>query len=188
MIVGYARTSTTDQAAGLADQQTKLKAAGAERLYVEQASAADGKERPELDKLLGFLRRDDVLVVTRLDRLARSTRDLLDIAHRLEANGVGLKVLDMNGAEIDTRSPTGAFLFTILGAVAQLERGLMLDRQKAGIAAAKAAGKYVGRQPTAMRQANEVKRLHAEGVRPADIARRLKIGRTSVYRALGHVT
>lgn len=188
MIIGYSRTSTTDQAAGLADQQAKLKAAVAERVYVEQASAAEGKERPELDKLLGFLRDGDVLMVTRLDRLARSTRDLLDIAHRLEARGVALKVLDIGGgADLDTRSPTGAFLFTILGAVGQLERGLMIDRQRAGIAAAKAAGKYVGRQPTARAQADEVKRLHAEGVRPADIARRLKIGRTSVYRALGNI-
>ena len=185
MLVGYARTSTTDQAAGLADQQAKLKAAGADRVYVEQASAANGKARPELDALLAFLRRDDVLVVTRLDRLARSTRDLLDIAQRLEEGGIALRVLDMGGTEADTRSPTGKLLFTVLGAIGTFERDLMLDRQRVGIAAAKAGGKYVGRQPTARRQADDVRRLHAAGIGPAEIARRLKIGRTSVYRILG---
>ncbi len=185
MLLGYARTSTADQTAGLADQQAKLTAAGAERVHVEQASAADGKERPELHSLLNFLRPADVLVVTRLDRLARSTRDLLDIVQRLDAGGIALRVLDLGGSDVDTRSPTGRLLITVLGAIAQLEREIMLDRQRAGIAAGKAQGKYVGRQPTARRQADDVRRMHAEGIGPAEIARRLNIGRTSVYRVLG---
>lgn len=181
MLLGYARTSTLDQQAGLSDQQGKLAQAGCERVYVEQASAAEGKARPQLDALLGFLRSGDVLVVTRLDRLARSTLDLLHTVQRIEAAGAALRSLSES---IDTGTPAGKLMLTVLGAIATFEREIMLDRQRAGVAKAKAEGKYVGRQPTARRKAADVLRLHAEGTGPADIARLLGIGRSSVYRVL----
>ncbi len=185
MIVGYARTSTDDQKAGLEDQQAKLQAAGCERIVTEEASAGEGKARDKLAGLLDLLlRQDDVLVVTKLDRLARSTSDLLRIASTLEGNGVALRILDLGGSETDTRSPMGRLLLTVLGAIAQFERDLMLERQRIGIAAAKREGKYRGRKPTARAKADDVRRLKATGLGPAEIARRLKIGRTSVYRAL----
>jgi len=184
MLVGYARTSTTDQAAGLADQKARLKAAGCERVYVEQVSAAEGKDRPQLTALLGFMRQSDTLVVLKLDRLARSVLDLLSIVRRLDASGVALRILDLGGSEVNTTSPSGRMVLTVLAAVAEMERGMMLDRQRAGIAAAKSAGKYVGRQPTARQKAQEVLALRAEGIGPAEIARRLGIGRSSVYRII----
>ena len=183
MLVGYARTSTADQAAGLEAQERDLKAAGCERVYAERVSSV--APRAKLAEALDFVREGDVFVVTRPDRLARSTADLLGIVARLDAKGAVLRVLSMGGGELDTSTPTGRLMLTVLGGVAQFERELMLERQREGIAKAKAEGRYTGRQPTAQRQADDVRRLKAEGVRPVDIARRLRIGRASVYRILG---
>jgi DNA invertase Pin-like site-specific DNA recombinase len=185
MQVGYLRTSTTDQAAGLEVQRDELTKIGCERLYQEQNSAAGGRARPGLEAMLDFIRVDDVVTVTRLDRLARSTRDLLAIADRVKAKGAVLRVLNLGG---DTGTATGQLVFTIIAAIAEFERGLMLERQKDGIAAAKLAGKYKGRVPTAMRQAQRVRELDAQGLQRTEIARQLGIGRTSVYRALGLVS
>lgn len=184
MIVGVARTSTIEQQAGLEDQKKVLKAAGAERVFAEQISATAAR-RPELERAIEFAREGDVLAVTKPDRLARSVVDLLAIVARLEAKGVGLLVLSMGGQPVDTRTPTGRLTLTMLGAVAEFERSLMLERQREGIRAAVLAGRYRGRAPTAMAKADEVQRLHADGVRPTEIARRLEISRASVYRALG---
>jgi DNA invertase Pin-like site-specific DNA recombinase len=109
---------------------------------------------------------------------------MLSIVGRLEAKGVALRVLSMGGQTLDTSTATGKLMLTMLGAVAEFERGLMLERQREGIAKAKAEGKYTGRAPTAMRQSDEVMRLKADGVRPVDIARQLQISRASVYRVL----
>ncbi len=182
MIVGYARTSTFEQQAGLAAQERDLRAAGAERLFCEQVSSVAA--RPQLDMALDFVREGDTLMVGKPDRLARSTADLLAIVHRLEARGVGLVVLSMGGQKLDTRSPTGKLMLTVLAAVATFERDLMLERQREGIAKAKADGRYKGRAPTARAQADEVRLLKADGVRPTDIALRLGMSRMSVYRCL----
>jgi DNA invertase Pin-like site-specific DNA recombinase len=181
--VGYARTSTVEQEAGLEAQRRDLKAAGAKKVFAEQVSSV-GK-RPQLEAALDYVREGDVLIVTRPDRLARSVADLLGLIEGLAAKGVGLRILSMGGSEVDTRSPTGRLMLTMLGAVAAFERELMLERQREGIAKAKAEGKYRGRAPTAQRQAGDVLRLKAEGVGPTQIARRLGIGRASVYRVLG---
>lgn len=183
MQVGYARTSTADQVAGLEAQERELRAAGCEKLFAERVSSV--APRAQLDAALDFVREGDTFAVAKLDRLARSTADLLGIVARLDAKGVALRVLSMGGAELDTRTPTGRLMLTLLGAVAEFERGLMLERQREGVAKAKAEGRYTGRQPTAQRQADDVRRLKAEGVRPVEIARRLGIGRASVYRILG---
>jgi DNA invertase Pin-like site-specific DNA recombinase len=139
----------------------------------------------ELEAALSFARQGDTLVVTKPDRLARSVADLLGIIARMEAKGVALRVLSMGGAEVDTNTPTGRLMLTMLGGVAEFERSLMLERRREGIAKAKAEGRYQGRAPTAQRQGEEVRRLKAEGVRPVEIARQLGIGRASVYRILG---
>jgi DNA invertase Pin-like site-specific DNA recombinase len=183
MLVGYARTSTVEQEAGLEAQARDLAAAGCERIHSERVSSLG--QRAELEAAIAFMREGDALVVTKPDRLARSVADLLGIIGRLEAKGVALRVLSMGGAPVDTATPTGRLMLTMLGAVAEFERALMLERQREGIAKAKAEGKYQGRAPTAQRQAEAVRQMKAEGVRPVEIARKLGIGRASVYRILG---
>src|SRR5262245_953279 len=179
MLIGYARTSTTEQVAGLEAQQRDLEAAGCTRIFAEQVSSV--AERDQLSAVLDYLRDADILVVTKLDRLARSVRDLLEIVHRVEAKDAGLRILAMN---LDTTTPTGRLMLQVLGAVAEFERAIMLERQREGIAKAKAAGKYKGRAKTAMAKAPEVEAMLAAGVGPSDVARKLKIGRSSVYRAI----
>ena len=183
MLVGYCRTSGLPQQAGLEAQERDLAAAGCERLFVEQVSSV--AHRAQLEAAVDFVREGDTLAVTKLDRLARSVSDLLAIVDRLERKRVALRVLSFGGQTVDTSTATGKLMLTMLGAVAEFERTLMLERQREGIAKAKAEGKYRGRVPTAQRQSEEVRRLKAEGVRPVEIARRLGIGRASVYRVLG---
>ena len=186
MLVGYARTSTVEQEAGLEAQERELRAAGSGKVFAERVSSV--AKRAQLEAALDFVREGDTLVVAKPDRLARSVADMLAIVARLEAKGVALRVLSMGGSEVDTRTPTGRLMLTMLGAVAEFERALMLERQREGIAKAKTEGKYQGRVPTAQRQAADVLRLKADGVRPTDIAKRLGIGRASVYRILGEAT
>ncbi len=183
MLVGYCRTSTTEQVAGLEAQRRLLIATGCtEKLYSEQTSSVG--PRPQLDAALDFVRDGDTLIVTRLDRLARSTTDLLNIVQRLEQNGVALRILDFGGSEVATQSPSGRLMLTMFAALAQFERELMLARQREGIAKAKAEGRYKGRAPTARRQLAKVRELHASGIAPREIGRQLKMSRASVYRLL----
>jgi len=135
-----------------------------------------------LEAALDYAREGDALVVTKLDRLARSVAHLVSLGERLDAKGVSLKVLEQ---AIDTSTPTGRLMFNMLGAIAQFERELMLERQREGVAKAKAEGKYRGRAPTARAKASEVRRLHSESVGATEIAKRLRISRASVYRVLG---
>jgi len=183
MLIGYARTSTAEQEAGLAAQERDLCAAGCERLFSEQASATVAT-RPRLVEALAYMRDGDVLVVTKPDRLARSVSDLLGIITQLESRQIGLRVLSMGGVPLDTQRPTDRLMLTMLGAIAEFERALMLERQREGIAKAHAAGKYKGRKPTARAKAGEVWVLRGEGLGPSEIARRLGIGRSSVRRIL----
>ena len=182
MLVGYARTSTLEQKAGLEGQERDLRAVGCERLFIEQVSSVDVVARAKLAEVLDFIREGDVLVVTKLDRLARSVQHLLDVLGVLTKKGASLRIL---GLGIDTSTPTGKLMLTILGSIAEFERGIMLERQREGIAKAQAAGRYKGRKPTAREKAAEVMKLHKDGVRPTDIAKQLGIGRASVYRILG---
>lgn len=181
MLLGYARTSTTDQLTGLDAQRRELLAAGCDaRLYVEQVSSV-ADHRPQLARLLDHLRPGDVVVVTKLDRLARSMTDLLAIVAKIEAAGASLRILAM---ALDTGTATGKLMLNVLGSVAEWERSMMLERQRAGIAKAKADGKYKGRVPTAMRKADEAVALLRSGVKPAEVARRLGMARSSLYRVL----
>jgi len=182
MICGYSRVSTAEQRAGLDAQTRDLQAAGCERIWSEQTSSVG--HRPQLDEVLRFVRSGDALVITKPDRLARSTRQLLDIVEDLDRRGVSLILLSMGGQRIDSKSPTGKMTLTILAAMAEFERGLMLERQREGIAAAAAARKYIGRKPTARAKTDEIVRLACDGVTRAMIARTLKLSEASVYRAL----
>ncbi len=182
MLVGYARTSTAEQVAGSEAQERDLKATGCDRVFSERVSSVAA--RATLKECLAFLRDGDALVVTKPDRLARSTMELLAIEADLRARNVGLVVLSMGGERLDTRNPTSKLMLTILAGVATWEREIMLERQREGIAKAKAEGRYKGRTPTAMRQGKEVARLTAEGVSVTEIARRLNMSRMSVYRVL----
>jgi DNA invertase Pin-like site-specific DNA recombinase len=177
MLVGYARTSTIEQEAGLAAQLKALKAAGAKKMFHEQVSSVDRK-REQLETALDFIREGDTLIVTKLDRLARSVANLVEIGKRIEAKQATLRILDMN---LDTKSPTGRLMLNLIGSIAQFEREIMLERQREGIAAAKAKGKYRGRKPTVRAKSDQVKKLRAEGLSQHKIAKQLGISRTSVH-------
>ncbi|MFE0017032.1 recombinase family protein [Mesorhizobium sp. NPDC059054] len=183
-LVGYARTSTADQKAGLAAQLRDLKAAGCEEVFQEELSSVTAS-RPQLAAALKYVRKGDTLVVTKLDRLARSVADLVDIQKQLAGKGVGLRILAMS---LDTDTPTGKLMVNLLGSIAEFERELMLERQREGIAKAKAEGKYAGRQPTARRKAADVMRLRAEGKSVGDIVKALEISRASVFRILSETS
>lgn len=182
VLIGYARTSTIEQVAGLQAQQRDLRATGCTKLFVEQVSSV--AHRDQLEAALDFVREGDVLVAVRLDRLARSTGDLLTIIASLERKGVALRILDFGGSEVDTKSPSGKLIVTMFGAVAQFERELLLARQREGIAKAKAEGRYRGRAPTARAKSAEVRRLAQCGTSARAIAFELSISRASVYRIL----
>ena len=181
MLIGYARTSTIDQKASLDTQLEELQNIGCDKVFEEQVSSVDIKARTQLATALDFIREGDTLVVTKLDRLARSVSHLMQILDDLTAKSAHLRIL---GLGIDTAGPTGKLILTVLGGMAEFERGIMLERQREGIAKAKAAGKYKGRKPTARAKSKEVIVLHAAGTGPSEIARRLGIGRASVYRIL----
>jgi len=179
VLVGYARTSTVDQDAGYEAQQRDLKAAGCTKIFAEQVSSV--AERAQLNGAIEYLREGDVLIATKLDRLARSMRHLIQIVAQLKEKKASLRILGMS---LDTDTATGTMMLQVLGAVAEHERSLMLERQREGIAKAKAEGKYKGRAKTAMAKAGEVEALLAKGVNPTEVARKLGIGRSSVYRAM----
>lgn len=179
MHVGYARTSTLEQTAGLGAQIRELEALGCERLFSEQVSSVG--DRPQLAAALSFMRAGDTLVVTKLDRLARSVAHLGQILGILTGKDVALRIV---GLGIDTATPTGKLMLNVLGGVAQFEREMMLERQREGIARAKAAGAYKGRKPTARAMAGEITALSAQGLSMGAIAIQLGIGKGSVHRVL----
>lgn len=184
MLIGYARTSTVEQVAGFEAQVRDLAETGCEKIFSEKVSSVDVAHRVELERAIEFAREGDTLVVTKLDRLARSVAHLLQVVGSLEAKGVALRVLAM---AIDTGTPNGRLMLNVLGSVAQFEREIMLERQREGIAQAKAAGKYRGRAPTARKRASEVQQLHRDGAGASEIARKTGISRASVYRLLSEM-
>jgi DNA invertase Pin-like site-specific DNA recombinase len=177
-VIGYARVSTIDQ--DLSTQRAALKAAGCEVIRAEKRSGTSTAGREELRTVLDFLRKGDVLMVTRIDRLARSIGDLQDIVRAVKARGASLKATEQ---PIDTSTAAGKCFLDMLGVFAEFETNLRRERQLEGIARAKAEGVYKGR-PASI-DAGKVRAMKAKGVGATEIAKALKIGRASVYRALG---
>jgi DNA invertase Pin-like site-specific DNA recombinase len=178
MDIGYARVSSTGQS--LEVQEDQLRAAGCDKLFSEKRSGTTMDWRQALEDAIEFAREGDTLLVTRLDRLARSGGDLQHIVSRLNAKGVGFRCLQQGA--VDTTTGMGKLVLGILGAVAEFEADIRKERQLEGIAKAKAAGVYKGRKPSVDIAA--VKALKGSGKGPAEIAKELGIGRASVYRAL----
>lgn len=174
--IGYARVSTTDQ--NLESQLEQLKAAGCGKIYQEKASGVR-VDRPELAAMLDYCREGDTVVICKLDRIARSTAHLLSIVGGLEKKGVAFQVLNIN---LDTSTPTGKLMLSMLAAIGQFEREMMLERQREGVELAKKAGKYTGRKATARAQAARVMELLGQGMTKQAVADALGIGVASVYR------
>jgi DNA invertase Pin-like site-specific DNA recombinase len=179
MIIGYARTSSVEQEAGFEAQQRELKRMGCEKVFQEQVSSV--AQRAQLEAAIDFVREGDSFVVTKLDRLARSITDLLQILQRLEKKHVEVKILNLG---LDTSTPTGKLILTVLGGIAQFEREMMLERQREGIAKAKREGKYKGRQPLPEEKRDSIIRLGLAGLKKAEIARQVGVGQATVYREL----
>ncbi|MEP3895689.1 MAG: recombinase family protein [Litorimonas sp.] len=182
MLIGYARTSTSDQIAGFSAQLAELEKLQCERVFKEQVSSV--AERDQLKAALDFVREGDTLVVTKMDRLARSTQNLLEIVSILEAKQVALRILDFGGSEVDTKSATGKLMLTMFSAMAQFEREMMLERQREGIQKAKLDGKYKGRARVPVAKIEQARKLQAEGVKIPEIAKQLALGRSTLYRVL----
>ncbi|MFJ4656531.1 recombinase family protein [Nocardia sp. NPDC088792] len=179
-LIGYARVSTTDQDPQL--QLDALKAAGAERVYTDHGVSGAKAERPELDRCLDHLREGDVLAVWKLDRLGRNTVHVLQLIEQLTERGIGFRSLTEG---IHTDGPMGKAMLTIMMAFAELERDTIIERTRAGLAAAKASGRTGGRpKRTHNPDADKAKELKAKGLSAPDIAKMLGCSRATVYRYL----
>ncbi len=175
MKIGYARVSSVGQ--NEASQVDILNRHGIEELFVDKASGTSREGRPSLATAIKFARKGDALVVTRLDRLARSVIDLHTIAKELQAKKVDLIATEQN---IDTTTPTGRLMFNMLGAIAEFETDLRRERQIEGIEKAKADGRYKGRPVTV--DAEAIVAALASGDKPAAVAKRFNVARSTVYR------
>ena len=176
-LIGYARVSSNDQDTSI--QAAALRKAGCAVVRVEKASGKSREGRDELASILEFIRPGDVLVVTKLDRLGRNTRDALNLVHELDERGACLRVLE---PAIDTCGPMGRIVLTVLGMVAEMELSFLKDRQRAGIEAAKAKGIYKGRPPTFDRA--KILELRKQGMGATAIAEAVGCKRGNVYKAL----
>ena len=184
-LVGYARVSSVDQ--NLDRQLERLRSENVEKLFMDKASGKD-TERPEFQAMMNYLRDGDVLLVCSMDRLARNLFDLLDVTKQLQNKGVTIRFLKEN-IELSPTGETSAIsklLLAMMGAVAEFERSMIRERQREGIALAKARGAYWGRKPLDPNTVAEAKRQVALGISKSKVARDLKISRTSLYRYLGN--
>lgn len=179
-LVGYARVSTADQ--NLDIQLEQLTTAGCTKIFSEKRTGTTVRDRTALDDCMNYLREDDTLVITKIDRLGRSTRDLHNLVHELEEQDITLRVLDQG---IDTSTDMGKMFFSFLAMFAELENKLRKERQLAGIMKAKERGVYKGRKPKIQALAPQIKAMLASGMSKTEIARTLNISLRSVYNALG---
>ena len=177
-LVGYARVSTTDQNYEL--QIEALKQAGCKKIFSEKISGTT-IDRPELELCLDYLREGDTLLITRIDRLARSLRDLQNLVYDLREKGIELKAIEQ---PIDTSSAAGKAFLDMLGVFAEFETNLRKERQLEGIAKAKTEGKYKGRKPTAKEKSTQILEMTEQGITRQEVANQLGIGEASVYRIL----
>lgn len=178
-VFGYARVSSTDQ--DLSIQEEALRAAGCEMVRAEKKSGTTTSGRTELQNLMDFARKGDTIVVTRIDRLARSIADLAAIVRELEVKQVALRATEQ---PIDTSTAAGRCFLQMLGVFAEFETNLRRERQLEGIAKAKAAGVYAGKGRPASVSPEKVRELHEQGMGPSAIAKELGVSRMTVHRAL----
>jgi DNA invertase Pin-like site-specific DNA recombinase len=185
LLLGYARVSTDDQ--DLTNQRAELHAAGCTKIFSEKVTGTR-RDRPELARMLDHLRLGDIVTVTRLDRLARSTRDLLDIAERIREAGAGLRSLAEPWA--DTTTPAGRMVLTVFAGIAEFERSLIVERTRSGRVAAKARGVKFGPRPTlTLTQVEHARQLiNQDGRSVKDVAALLGVNRSTLYRTLGRET
>ena len=179
---GYARVSTLDQSTSI--QRETLEAAKCDRIFEENASGTTREGRSELSLVLEVLREGDTLVVTRIDRLARSLKDLQDIVHDLKSRGIHLEATEQ---PVDTKTAAGKAFLDMLGVFAEFETNLRKERQLEGIAKAKAKGVYKGRAPLSDEKKAKVKRMYSDGIKPAQIVRETGIGKTSVFKIIKEI-
>tara|TARA_R110000772_G_scaffold158266_1_gene269471 strand:- start:1549 stop:2115 length:567 start_codon:yes stop_codon:yes gene_type:complete len=177
-ILGYARVSTSDQ--DVAGQSIRLTDAGAIRIFTDVISGKK-MDRPGLTELLGFARSGDTLAVVRLDRLGRSLAELLSTVEMLRERNIALLSLE---EKIDTSSAAGELIFHVFGSIAHFERRLISERTKDGIAAARAKGKVLGRQPLEMNKVHSAIKLVEADISPTEAAKQLGIGRSTLYREM----
>lgn len=178
-LVGYARVSTTDQ--DLTHQIAVLTATGCRKIFAEKITGTKKEGRQALDECLDYLREGDTLVITRIDRLSRSLRDLQNLVHELEGQNIKLRATEQS---IDTSSASGKAFLDMLGVFAEFETRLRQERQREGIIRAKARGAYKGRKPTAQAKSQQVIELTMAGLTREAVAGQLGIGKASVYRIL----
>lgn len=178
-LVGYVRVSSLDQ--DTTTQMERITNAGCDKVFSEKESGTSTKGRTALTECLEYMREGDVLAITKIDRLARSARDLHNIVHDLEQRGISLMVLDQS---IDTSTPHGRAFLGMLATFAEFETNIRKERQLEGIAAAKAKGAYTGRKPTAQAKKPEILKLVAEGLTKKEVASRVGVSIASVYNVL----
>ncbi|WP_166826401.1 recombinase family protein [Brevibacterium limosum] len=183
-LIGYARVSTRDQSTDR--QQTDLFAVGVRRddLYVDHGVSGAKASRPEFDRALNALIDGDTLVITTLDRLGRSTQNMLSLAEELRGRGVGLRILNLGGGDVDTDTPMGSMVFTIMAALAQMEREIKRERITDSVAKRRAAGLDLGGRPRRITdsQVRNAIRLVGSGEPVAQVARDLGMSRATFYR------
>lgn len=183
MIIGYARVSTKDQSTDV--QVEQLKALGCEKIFMETVSGKEAVNRPELQKCIEFARQGDTVIVMKVDRLARNTRDAIDIADQMQAKGVGLKLMDLGDTDIN--SDLGRVIYNVMATFAEMERKRIVQRANEGRAKAKADGKHLGRHADT-EQHERIKEMFRAGQPKAAIAKELGVSRTTVYRVLDGVS
>lgn len=180
MRIGYARVSTADQ--NLESQIDALQKAGCERIFQEKASGARA-DRPERNRMIDMLREDDTVVVTKLNRIGRNTKDLISISELLDEKGVNLIILDNN---IDTTTPLGKMFFTVMAAIAEFERELIVEGTKEGLASARACGRVGGRPRINSITIQNALDMHESGKYSiSEILAETGIGKTTLYKYLG---
>ena len=182
MLLGYARTSTSEQVAGLEAQIRDLTAAKCDRIFGEMISSVAA--RPEFEAAIASLNAGDTLIVTKIDRFARSNQDFWKYVDTINARGAYLRILNLGGETIDTKSATGRLILTVFAGFAQFEREIMLERQTEGIAKAKADGKYKGRKPMSSDRRQAVLDMAARKEPQVRISKVLGLSRSTVVRIL----